>query len=429
MFAHALLVLAVIIVAFSIATLFKLGIELSLFVAAVAGAIIHTGGIPVRHIVEGSFTYFDVSLIFITATLFINLLKEAGGITFMVRKIITNFHNKRLVCLLMLTFVLLIPGALTGAGAATVLTVGTLVGTVLKYMGISETRTAAIIFICATMSAAAPPINLWAMMVAAGSNMPYVGFMLPLLVLSVIGALLTMFMLGSKGETVKLEQVLEELPEPAVGMNWFRVVLPFVVLLALILAGRIWPFQMPVLGLPLVFIISSLFVLIISPKRLPILEIAGNTIRSLIPLVGIMIVVGVLIQIMALSGVRGLISLGVVTLPLWVLFITLWIIIPVSEGLLQYAAAPLLGVPLILLFNMKGINPIIALSAMAVMWPLGDAFPPTAVVGRATVLELKYQGSYFKGFLKTSLPPMLIILLLCTLFIVFSNQLSFLIGG
>ena len=429
MFAHALLVLAVIVIAFIIATLFKLGIELSLFVAAIAGAIVHSGSIPLRHIVEGSFTYFDVSLIFITATLFINLLKEAGGISFMVRRIISNFHDKRIICLLMLTLVLLIPGALTGAGAATVLTVGTLVGTVLKYMGISETRTAAIIFICATMSAAAPPINLWAMMVAAGSNMPYVGFMLPLLVLSVFGSLLTMFILGGKGQTVKLEQILQELPEPVAGMNWLRVVLPFAVLLALILAGRIWPFQMPVLGLPLVFIIASLFVLIISPKRLPVLEIAGNTIRSLIPLVGIMIVVGILIQIMALSGARGLISLGVVTLPLWVLFSTLLIILPVSEGLLQYAAAPLLGVPLILLFNMKGINPIIALSAMAVMWPLGDAFPPTAVVGRATVLELKYQGRYYKDFLKTGLPPMLIILLVCTLFIVFSNQLSFLIGG
>ena len=89
---------------------------------------------------------------------------------------------------------------LTGAGAATVLTVGTLVGTVLIYMGISETKTAAIIFLCASMSAAAPPINLWAMMAAAGANMPYVGFMQPLFVITITGALFTMFFLGAKGE-------------------------------------------------------------------------------------------------------------------------------------------------------------------------------------------------------------------------------------
>jgi TRAP-type C4-dicarboxylate transport system permease large subunit len=357
-----------------------------------------------------------------------NLLKEAGGVTYIIRSIITTFHKQRFVCLLLLTLVLLVPGALTGSGAVTVLVMGTLVGSVLTYMGISKTRTAAIIFLCAAMSAAAPPINLWAMMAAAGSNMPYVGFMQPLLIITVSGALLSMFILGWKGKAVDLEKALKELPTPPEKMNLLRVIIPFLVFFVLVLAGRIWPFQMPILGLPLMFLISAFAVFLISPKKLPLLEIARNTIRQLIPLVGIMIVVGILIQIMALSGARGLISLGVVTLPLTVLFATLWLILPWSEGLVQYAAAPLLGIPLILLFNMKGLNPIIALSAMAVMWPLGDCLPPTAVVGRATVIELKYKGSYYGEFVKTCLVPMLIILFVCTLFIIFSKQLSFLVG-
>ncbi len=185
---------------------------------------------------------------------------------------------------------------------------------------------------------------------------------------------------------------------------------------------------MPILGLPLMFVISAGVGILVSPKKLKILEIAEETIHSLIPLVGIMIVVGILIQSMALSGARGLISLGVVTLPLWVLFGTLWIILPFSEGLLQYAVAPLLGVPLVLLFNMKAMNPIIALSAMAVMWPVGDSLPPTAVVGKATVMELKFKGRYTK-FLRACLVPSLFILLLCTLFLIFSNKLSFLVAG
>ncbi len=429
MFFHAGLVLVVIAIAFAVAKWLKLTTELSMFAAAIAGALAHGGGLPIRHIVEGAFTYYDVCLIFITATFFMNLVKESGGVTFMVRNIITTFHGHRIICLLLLTLVLLIPGALTGAGAATVLTVGTLVGTVLTYMGISKDRAAAIIFLCASMSAAAPPINLWAMMTAAGSNMPYVGFMLPLLVLTVTGALLSMFILGSKGTAIDLEKALKELPTPPEKMNWYRVGIPFGVLFVLIIAGRLWPFQMPILGLPLIFVISAIVTIFLSPKKLSIMQIASDTIHSLIPLVGIMTVVGILIQIMALTGARGLISLGVVTLPLWVLFGTLFLILPLSEGLLQYAAAPLLGVPLILLFNMKGLNPIIALSAMAVMWPIGDILPPTAVVGRATVLELKYKGHYFKDFLRTCLIPMACILLICSLFIIFSNQLSFLIGG
>ncbi|GAK60028.1 TRAP C4-dicarboxylate transport system permease DctM subunit [Candidatus Vecturithrix granuli] len=429
MFVYASFILVVMVVAFVAARWFKLTIELSMFAAALAGAIVHTRSLPLRHIVEGAFTYYDVCLIFITATFFINLLKEAGGIIFMVRSIVSTFHRRRSICLILLTCILLVPGALTGAGAATVLTVGSLVGTVLMCMGVSQTRTLAIIFLCAAMSAAAPPVNLWAMMAAAGSNMPYVGFMLPLLVLTLIGALLSMFMLAGKGAPIDLEKVLQELPEPPQEMSWGRVSIPFVVFFGLVLAGRLWPFHVPILGLPFMFLLASIAVFFISPKKLPILDIAGNTVRSLIPLVGIMIVVGILIQIMALSGARGLISLAVVTLPLGLLYVTLFLILPISEGLLQYAVAPLLGVPLILLFNMKGLNPIIALSAMAVMWPLGDCLPPTAVVGRAAVIELKYTGHYYKDFVKTCAIPAACILLICTLFLIFSNKLSFLIGG
>ena len=186
---------------------------------------------------------------------------------------------------------------------------------------------------------------------------------------------------------------------------------------------------MPILGLPLIFLLSAAAVLLVSPVRLPLFDIACTTTRSLLPLVGIMVVVGVLIQVMAASGSRGLISLGVVTLPLGVLFATLFLILPISEGAVQYAAAPLLGVPLIMLFNMKGMDPVIALSAMAVMWPLGDCLPPTAVVGRAVVMELDYKGRYYGDFLKACLVPAALISLLATLFLVFSKNLAFLVGG
>jgi TRAP-type C4-dicarboxylate transport system permease large subunit len=404
----------------------KLSIELSMLVAAIAGGVAHTGTLPVRHLVEGTFTYFDVCLIFITATFFMSILKENGGVAFMVRSIVTRFNKRNKICLLLLTLVLLIPGALTGAGAATVLTVGALVGPVLLSMGVSENRVVAIVFLCAAMSAAAPPVNLWAMMAAAGSNMPYVGFFLPLLVLSVSGALFSMFFLAGRAKAPDLGEVLKKLPIPPEKMNWLRVGIPFLAFFGLVIAGRLWPYRMPVLGMPMMFVIAAIVAIMLSPKKLKILEIASNTIRSLIPLVGIMVVVGVLIQVMALNGSRGLVSLGVVVLPVWVLFATLFLILPLSEGMLQYAVAPLLGVPLVFLFNMKGFDAVIALSAMAVMWPVGDALPPTAVVGRAAVIELGFKGHYYGDFVKTCLIPMGFILLVATLFLIFSNSLSFL---
>ena len=430
MLAHAALVLAVIGGVFVLARLVKINVELSMLMAAIAGALAHGREGAVRHLVEGTFTYFDVCLIFICATFFINLVKASGGIAFMVRSIVTRFHRRRLVCLILLTLILLIPGALTGAGAATVLTVGSLVGTVLISMGVSRTRAVAAIFLCSAMSAAAPPVNLWAMMAAAGANMPYVGFVKPLLIMTLCGALLSMFLLAGKaGASVDADLALAQLPVPPDKMTWTRVLLPFLLFLVLVVAGRLWPFKMPILGLPFIFLLSSVAMFLLSPVKINILTLAGDTIRSLIPLVGIMVVVGVLIQVMAWSGARGLLSLAVVSLPLWVLFISLFIILPVSEGLLQYAVAPLLGVPLIFLFNMKGMNPVIALSAMAVMWPLGDCLPPTAVVGRAAVMELDYQGRYYKDFIKTCLPAMALILLMCSLVLGFSTSVGSFIGS
>jgi len=119
-------------------------------------------------------------------------------VAFIVRKIVRAFHARRFVCLLFLVFVMLAPGAITGSGATAVLTVGSLVGSVLLAMGVNENRRTALIFLLAAMSVACPPINLWAMMAAAGANMPYVGFAKPLAVLSITGALISAFWLAGK---------------------------------------------------------------------------------------------------------------------------------------------------------------------------------------------------------------------------------------
>lgn len=442
MLQHSLLVLVSIAVVFAIAKKFRLSTEISMLTATIAAILVHvilpSGEDPrstisflelIRHLAEGTVTYFDVCLVFLTATFFMTLYKESGGVAYIVRQIVKTFFAHRIICLLLLTFVMLIPGAITGSGATTVLTVGGLVGAVLAAMGISEDKRVALIFILAAMSAACPPINLWAMMAAAGANMPFVGFTIPLAFLSITGALFATFYLAGRGKLVDLEKTLAKLPEVPAGWNGVRVIIPFIVLIGIVLAGRILPSNFPVVGLPLIFMISAGAVLLVSPKRINVFNVAVTTVTNLKGLVGIMVVVGMLNQIMTLTGARGLLSLAVVTLPITVLFGTLWLILPVAEGVLQYAVAPLFGVPLIMLFNMLGYDPVIALSTWAVMLPLGDCLPPTAVVGRAAVMELEYKGGYYRDFVKTALVPMFFILALCTITMIFCNEFGAIIGG
>ena len=425
MTASASIILAAMIAVYIIAKIFKVSTELSIFAATLAGALVGGAGIPARHIVEGAFTYLDICLIFITATLFMNFLKESGGVAFVVRRILQRFHRRKFILFVLLAILLLIPGMLTGAGSVTVLIVGGMVATVLGYMGISKPKTAAIVFIIAGLSAAAPPVSLWAMLTAAGVNMPYVGFFVPLLAPCLLLALLTIFILGWKAKPADLEQALKELPEAPAGMNWLKVILPFLIFLILVIAGRIWPFSFPIMGLPLIFCGSAVITLALSPKKIDILEVSRRTVHQLLPLIGTLTCVGVLVQIMTLTGVRGLISVTVVTLPVMVVILTLFITLPVSETVLMWGSAPVLGVPLILLFNHIGLDPVVALAGMSIIWPLGDAIPPTAIIGRLTVETIGMKEPY-KNFLKYCIIPAILIIIVGTLMVVFSKKLSFL---
>jgi len=427
MFTYAGIVLGVMVAVYVAAKALKLSTELAMLAAALAGALAGGSGLPGRHIAEGAMTYLDINLIFITATLFMNILKESGGIAFTVRGILVRFHRNRLLLMVLLTVLLLLPGALTGAGSVTVLITGGMVAIVLQTMGISRLRTAAIVFIIAGLSAAAPPVSLWAMMTAAGVNMPYVGFFWPLLVPCVLASLLTIFTLGWRGEQTQLEVALQELPQPPEKMSWLRVLLPFGVFILLVVVGRRWPHETPVVGLPLMFLSAAAVSFLLSPIRLDVLKVSRETIAQLLPLIGTLTCVGVLVQIMTLTGVRGLLAVTAVTLPVALVFATLFVVLPVSEAVLMWGAAPVLGVPLVLLFNTMGLDPIVALAGMSVIWPLGDALPPTAIIGRLTVDVVGYRESYVR-FLKASALPAAIIMLMGTLMVMFSSQLSFLTG-
>jgi CitMHS family citrate-Mg2+:H+ or citrate-Ca2+:H+ symporter len=302
-----------------------------------------------------------------------------------------------------------------------------MVATVLMGMGVPRVKTAAIVFIIAGLSAAAPPVSLWAMMTAAGVNMPYVGFFWPLLIPCVVAGILTMFLLGWKGTPADIEKAFEDLPTPPAGMNWLKVILPFVVFLAFISIGRSWPHSTPVVGLPFMFLCAGLTSYVLSPLKINVIQISRNTVEQLLPLIGTLTCVGILVQIMTLTGVRGLLAVTTVTLPVSVVFASLFVVLPVSEAVLMWGAAPVIGVPLVLLFNTIELNPIVALAGMSVIWPLGDALPPTAIIGRLTVDVTGYQDSYAR-FLKACLVPAVIIILLGTLMVIYSKQLGFLTG-
>ena len=427
MYTFSGIILGVMVLIYIITQRFKFSPELSMLAAAIAGSFAAGHWFPARHIAEGAITYLDINLIFISATLFMNILKESGGIAFVVRGILKKFHKSRVLLLILLTFLLLIPGALTGAGSVTVLIMGGMVAVVLNYMGIPKIKISAIIFLIAGLSAAAPPVSLWAMMTAAGVNMPYVGFFWPLLLPCIVAALITIFILGWKGTKVDVDKAFSELPVPPEKMNWFKILIPFLIFFGFIFIGRKWPHSTPIVGLPLMFLLAATSSYLLSPKKLDLFKISKDTIKQLLPLIGTLTCVGILVQIMTLTGVRGLLAITFITLPTIVVIGSLFVFLPITEAVLMYGAAAVFGVPLVLLFNSIGMNPIVALAGMSILWPLGDALPPTAIIGRLTVNVVGSKVSYLK-FLKQCIIPAIVICIIGMLMIIYSSDLKFLTG-
>ena len=161
---------------------------------------------------------------------------------------------------------LLVPGALTGAGSVTVLIAGGMVAAVLGYMGVSQVRVAAIVFIIAGLSAAAPPVSLWAMMTAAGVNMPYVGLLLAAARAVRPRRALHQFPAGLEGHDDRHRQGDGRLPEAPRAWRGGRCWSPSSVFLALVWMGRQWPHSTPIVGLPLMFAASALVSWAMSPR-------------------------------------------------------------------------------------------------------------------------------------------------------------------
>jgi CitMHS family citrate-Mg2+:H+ or citrate-Ca2+:H+ symporter len=426
-------ILAVMIAAYVLAKRRKLSVELSMFCSAVAGglagALLKTpplADLP-RHLVEGAFTYMDVVLVFFTATLFMAIVSESGGITYAVRATLKHFGRRRLAALLILMIIVLIPGALTGAGSVSLLVVGAPVAMALDGLGVPKKKITAILFITAGLSAAAPPVNIWAMVLCAGTAIPYVGFELPLGIPVLVLGTFTMIFLGWKKEGGKdIAQALDEMPEAPKGMSWWRVALPFIVFFGLVIACRVKPFAAPIFGLALEFVLASFVAWALSPRKIDILAVSRVTVRRLLPLLSSMVVIGMLQQVMTATGVRGLLSFAVISIPLVLLFILFPVIIPFSEGVLTYGGAAIIGIPLIWYLDSLGYHATVVIAGLSLLWPLGDGLPPTALIGRLSLIVTDNKESY-RTFLKSTWVPWLVITAVGLLMVIFSAKLAFLV--
>lgn len=397
----------------------KLPIGISMVLASVAGALIGGQGVPVVHLVEGMFAYVDTILVIATAMIFMRVIQESGTLDAICATIVERFHKVPALMLIMIMVIIMFPGMITGSSTAAVLSAGSIMAPVLMMMGVPILETAVILSLGGMLGMIAPPTNLPAMIMCGGVDIPYSGFTLPLILLTFPLAFAFVLVLGLKHvKKMNYAEVRAKLNTEVRKKYGFKIYIPLILVVVLMVLNTAVP-AIPDMGMPLVFLICS-GVGCFTGRKFNILKVSKNAIQSVLPVMGILMGVGMFIQVMTLTGVRGLIVTSCLSLPSWARYIALSTSIPLFGSVSAFGSASVLGVPFVLSFLAK--NEIIVVSALSLIASLGDMMPPTAMAGifAAQVVGMKD----YKLIMKKCLLPCLIILVWGVIFILAANFLE-----
>lgn len=397
----------------------KLPVSIAMVLSAIVGALIGGEGIPIRHLVEGGFGYLNTILVIATAMIFMKTIQELGTLDALSALILKKFHSNKILLLVFLMFISMFPGMITGSSTAAVLTAGSIVAPILMLIGIPIVETATIIAIGGILGMIAPPVNVPAMIIGGGIDMPFVGFTIPLLMLTIPIAIFTVLFLGLKfTKNLDYEKIKSQLKTEDIEKLGIKVYIPIILSVVLMILGKIIPTVFN-LGMPLIFIISALSALFCG-KKINFIKVSKVAVKEALPVLGILVGVGMFIQIMTLTGVRGYVVVSSLSLPPALMYLAMAITIPLFGAVSSYGASSVLGVPF--LMALLSHNQIITASAISLIAGLGDLMPPTALAGifAAQVVGLKD----YSEILKKSIVPALVMIVYAIVMIVFSGKLA-----
>jgi TRAP-type C4-dicarboxylate transport system permease large subunit len=396
----------------------KLPVALSLVLASVAGALVGGEGVPLRHLVEGTFGFLDTIVVIASAMIYMKVLQRTGVMDTIGRQITEAFYDRPSLLLVALMILIMFPGMITGSSTACVFTTGAMVAPVLMHMGIPRVQTAAILALGAMLGMIAPPVCIPAMIIGEGIDMPYVGFFFPLLILTFPLGIIFVLAIGRRFicKGIDISTLVEKLPPSLYGTYGFKLYLPLVVLFLLMVIPKALPQHVYDPGLPFDFTVATIIGLF-TGKRIDLLQVAREAMREAIPVMGILVGVGMFIQIMTLTGARGFFVGEALGLSKILLLAAVAITVPLFGAVSAFGSASVLGVPFAL--ALLGKDQVLAVSALALVSSLGDLMPPTALAGifAAQVLEVE---NYFT-VLKRCIVPAIVICAVGIAALVYAN--------
>jgi TRAP-type C4-dicarboxylate transport system permease large subunit len=413
-----LLILIAMLAAFALSVfLLKLPAGVALMLAAITGALVGGEGVPVRHLVEGSFGFLEAILIIATAMIFMKVVDATGALRTISYGLIKSFYKIPLLLMIIITVFIMFPGMLTGLSSACILTTGALVVPALLAMGIPPKAAGSLIAMAAVFGEIAPPISIPAMIIGGGVDMPYIGFGGPLFIASFPPAILTAIYFRYRYlKNFKINEVLEKMEKPVYSAYGLKLFFPLIVVIGLMIIERTFPEALPHMGIPLIFIIGALLGFRTGEKY-NLYHLMRSAIRGALPVMSILVGVGMFIQIMTLTGVRGYIAVTALEMPESVKYLA-GVIMPFFGS--AYASASVVGIPLVFVFI--GRSEIVVASALALLAAMGDLMPPPSLLCAYAGQLVKVKNHFL--ILKESIIPIIFTLATGISIIIFSKEIG-----
>lgn len=399
--------------------LLKVPAGISLMVSAIVGALIAGFGIPIRHLVEGTFGFIDPIMTIVAAMIFMVTLEKSGALDACSVAIVEKLHKYPTLLLIAFMIIIMFPAMITGSAIASIISSGALVAPIMIKIGIPRNKTAAIIALGAVLGMIAPPINIPVMLICDVVDMPYIGFTLPLLLLTLPVAIFSVLFIGRKYikkiDVDELKEIVNFKIKEEVNL---LVYLPILLLAVLIILQNSIPRYMVQLGLPLTFSLAAVSAFFCGKKFNVIFALKEGVKKSLNAMV-LLMGVGMFVQIITLNGVRGFFVINALSLPNSLVYIGMALAVPVFAGISAYGSASVLGGPFVMAL-LGTSNPIIVASGISLLTCIGEFLPPTAM--SATFSCSLCEEKSYKNILKAAWIPLIVIFVYAMIFVIFVSK-------
>ncbi len=455
-------------------------LPLTFIAVAVAAALLGDFGIPFRHLVEGAFGFINLVLALFAGAFFGQMMRRSGAADAAAAGIVRAAGARALPVLALAGLPVFAVGMFVGIAGVAVLSAGVFAVPALRRIGYDDATIAAFIAVMATAGMIAPPMNVPAQLIADGVNMPWTNIAKPLLALSVppaVAALAWFAWLGRNRKTVDLHLPLQgehaasraffspppcgegpgvgvepsgtlastgldppPQPSPTRGegeeagppyaiaspgrvdslMACLRGFAPLVLILAIWVAVRISDAVVDPAS-PLILVTGGLAALPLLPRKELRTVIMDAFTGTPLLLAAVLTSVGVLVQVMTLTGVRGWLVTGAMSLQAPWSYPSILVGMPLLGGALTaMAASDVLGVPAA--FSFIGQDMILNVAALSAIASLAEFVPPTSI---AAALACYVVGGGTVGqVFRRAWPPMAVLAALAMLMLVFAKELG-----